>query len=78
MSERDEERAGPVMSLTEAERVLFAARRIPYFNASPLWPLLRRWKRQEGRSNKEYGLELQKHEITIIDVLCNGSTYGNE
>ena len=34
-----------------------------------------RWKRQENRNNKKRGLELQKHEMAIIRVLWNASTY---
>ena len=40
-----------------------------------LWLLPRRWKRQEDRNNKKYGLELKRHEIMIIRVLWNDSTY---
>ena len=29
-----------------------------------LWSMLWRWKGQEDRNNKKYGLELQRHEIT--------------
>ena len=76
VSERDEERVGPVPSLTVAERVAFADGHIPCLSAVTLWPLLRRW--QEDRSNKELGLELQRNMITIIRMLCNGSTYQNE
>ena len=78
VSERDKERIGPVPSLAIAERVGFASCHIPCLNAAPLWSFLRRWKRQEDRSNKEYGLKLQRNKITIIGVLCNGSTYQNE
>ena len=76
-AQREEPQTRPLRSSC-AERGASAARRIPCLNAAPLWPLLRCWKRQEDRSDKEYGLELQRNKITIIGVLCNGSAYQNE
>ena len=42
----------------------------PRLNDAPVVVALRRWKRQEDRNNKKCGLELQRHEMTIIRVFC--------
>ena len=47
----------------------------PRLNDTPVAVALLRWKRQEDINYKKYGLELQRHEMVIMRVLLNVSTY---